>query len=71
MNVLMKKLIAGSQITVKDIEYELYEICDREHASCSDACPVYEKNNGIPYNSQHTNCFCFKDGKSMLEFLRG
>lgn len=71
MNSLIQKLIAGKQITDKDIEDELYEICDREHASCNGECPVYEKNNGIPYNSEHTNCFCFKNGKSMLKFLRG
>lgn len=70
MNIL-EKLIWGGDITKKDIENDLYEMCDREHACCNDDCLVYKMNGGKcvePENSRY-GCDCFKNGKAMLKFL--
>jgi hypothetical protein len=53
------------------IEDRLVNICDNEHFSCSESCPVYRKNNGVPLSVSGDNCVCFKNGKLMLEFLQG
>ena len=66
-----KKKMAAKKVPDEDIEYELYEVCDRTHASCDEDCPVYEKNGSqVPWNADLSNCRCFKDGKAMLAFLR-
>ena len=39
------------------------------HATCSNKCPVYKLNNGIPRDSS-SECQCFKDGLKMLNFIR-
>ena len=53
----------------------LYDICDREHSSCNDACPVYHKNGHSPVNphkpfKENRECDCFKDSGAMLKFMR-
>ncbi len=68
MNTLLKKTINKEEIIDKDIEDELFEVCDREHASCNNECPVYEKF--CPDKSQSWECPYFKNGKKMLEALR-
>jgi hypothetical protein len=75
MNMLLTKAVAKEAIEDRDIEYALFEICDREHSSCNDECPVYEKNRG-PVNPHRSSsagrrgCDCFKNGPAMLKFLR-
>lgn len=64
MNTLVGKLVAKEPITENDLEDALYEICNREHAGCNNACPVFEKLQ------DYRLCNCFKDGKAMLSFLR-
>ena len=70
MNKLLKKLIVKEKVTDRNIADVLYEICEREHSSCSEECPVFEEYGEIPWNKTGENCKCFKDGKKMLEFLR-
>lgn len=74
MTELLEKLIANQPVTDADIASELYDICDRVHASCDSECPVFAKNGGAvgankPFRINR-GCDCFKDGKAMLEFLR-
>lgn len=75
MNELLAKAIAKEEIKDGDIEYALFEICEREHSSCNDECPVYEKNRGCflasgrPFK-ENRGCDCFKNGPAMLKFLR-
>lgn len=72
---LILKLVKGETITDADLEYELYEICDRVHSSCDSECPVYQLNgNKVPDTANdfrvNRGCDCFKSGKNMLEFIR-
>ncbi len=64
MENLIEKLINKEKITDEDIEEELYDICDREHASCNEICPMYNLKN------EKEKCPYFKDGKAMLKKLR-
>jgi hypothetical protein len=48
----------------------LLEICCDEHYSCSDECPVFEANGGIPWTHDLSVCECFKDGEKMAAFLK-
>jgi len=72
-NEIPFKLGKGEKISDSDIANELYEICDREHAGCNNACPVFRLNGsevvkpkkGYPYG-----CACFKSGSEMLKFIR-
>lgn len=52
-------------------EEYLYEVCDREHASCNNYCPVYKLNHSSVVNPTESDygCECFKNGKKMLEFI--
>ena len=70
MNILLEKAIKSEKITKQDIEDTLYEICQAVHASCDEECPVFDKNEGIPWNDDLSNCKCFCNGKAMLEFLK-
>lgn len=72
---LILKLAKGEKITDEDIEYELYQICDRVHSSCDYECPVYLLNGEqVPDTAHNFNvnrgCDCFKSGKKMLAFIR-
>jgi len=70
---LILKLIKGQPLSDADLEELLYDICDGEHSSCNNNCPVYDLNGGwapdtIPiYNH---GCDCFKNGAKMLKFIR-
>jgi hypothetical protein len=70
---LLKKLIAKTAISKKDIEEALCNICDRVHATCDDECPVYALNGSkVPECSDKVHyggCLTFKDGKAMLKFI--
>lgn len=62
-------------ISDNDLISELFEICDVEHASCTDNCPVYKVNGSrIPWgpdmDGEGEICICFKSGKAMLDFLK-
>ena len=71
MDELLVKLVRGEKVSDKDIEQELYYICDSVHASCDIECPVYWVNGAaIPWNKDKSNCRCFKDGRAMLKFIR-
>ena len=72
---LLIKLIRGETITETDITSELYEMCDRVHASCDSECLVYYLNgNEVPDTAKdfkvNRGCDCFKDGKAMLNFIK-
>ena len=69
-NVLIVKLVVGQDVSKQDVIDELWEICDREHGNCNAQCPVYELNGDqIPWNSDSTNCVCFKNGLKMFDFI--
>jgi queuine/archaeosine tRNA-ribosyltransferase len=75
MENLIIKLAKGLKVTEEDIKYELYEICDRVHASCDDECPIYLLNgNKVPDTAKdfkvNRGCDCFKSGSNMLKFIR-
>ena len=65
---LITKLITGQVISTSDIKSELCEICDREHSSCNEDCPVFANMTTIERNDPDF-CQCHKDGKKMLEFI--
>ena len=71
MDILVK-LAMGEQVTDLDIAEGLAEVCDNEHSSCSDNCPVYRMNGGEAPNELQTRkgCDCFGDGWIMLAYLR-
>lgn len=72
----IEKIAIGKQPTEQEIASELYEICEREHSSCNDACPVFRLNGHKVLNNSpkpfHENrgCDCFKNGTAMLNFIR-
>ena len=70
MNILLTQAINEEPITEKDIVGELHEICSSVHASCHEGCPVYELNDGIPWDTDNYNCKCFGNGEKMLKFIR-
>jgi len=77
MNNLLKQVIRnkGKKIDESVIKEELYEICERVHASCCDECPVFEFNNHSVLDTAHDfdvnrGCDCFKDGEKMLAFIK-
>lgn len=72
---LLLKLIKGEKITQKDIEYGLYEMCDRVHAHCDYECLVFRLNgNRVPDTANDFNinrgCDCFKNGNAMFNFIK-
>lgn len=69
MNELILKLAKDEDVTNRDIENELYEICEREHSSCNWECPVYRIAGHIPFIEDLTVCKCFKDGYKMRKFI--
>ena len=76
MNTILKKLIKGEKTYDYDIEEALFQICEDEHSTCNDRCPVYEQNKFQPVGAdkpftENRGCDCFKNGKAMLAFLRG
>jgi hypothetical protein len=75
MNALLEAAINKDKITDAAIEDELYCICEDQHASCNDECPIYEDNGHHPLGykkpfSENRGCDCFKNGKAMLAYLR-
>lgn len=75
MEDLIVTIAKGKQVTDDQIKDELYEICDSVHSSCDSGCPVYRLNgNAVPDTANDFNvnrgCDCFKNGTSMLEFIR-
>ena len=70
MNRLLEKCLAGIPIKQRDVEIELYDICESTHASCNDDCPVFAVKHEIPWNETNDNCECFKNGQEMLKFLQ-
>ena len=76
MKTLITKLARNEPFDNVDIEQALFDICDDEHGSCNDRCPVYEMNNSYAVNNhksfkENRGCDCFKNGQRMLAFLRG
>jgi hypothetical protein len=74
MNKLLKKIIYYEKVTEDDIEEALEGICEDEHYSCSDRCPVYEMNNHSVVKDnrdirENRGCLCFKSGRAMRNFI--
>ena len=74
MKSIIEKLVLSEEITPKDIQDELYEICDRVHASCDTECPVYRLNGNSAVGqdkpfSENRGCDCFKSGAAMANFI--
>ncbi len=71
--MFITKLIEGKEIIDKDLENELYKICEREHSGCflvtNNECPIYAK---VLTDEVKDGCECpyFKDGAKMLKALR-
>ena len=70
MDAILENAINNIPSTEEEIHRALHDICDRVHSSCDDECPVYELRGDIPWNDDHSNCKCFKNGKLMLDFLK-
>jgi hypothetical protein len=78
MNELLLALVKGNRdsVTVNNLIVEsLYDMCDREHASCNDGCLVYLLNNHSPVNPKrgfqfNRGCDCFKNGRAMFDFIK-
>ena len=66
MSILMK-LINNDPISDKDLEEELFEVCDRVHSSCDSECPIYAKFGDLPNGN---DCEFHKNGSAMLVELR-
>ena len=76
MNELLLKLIRGEKVEDKDIDSVLTKICENQHASCNEACPIYAANgNKVPlvkvrcFSQNKMDCQCFKNGAAMRSFL--
>jgi len=57
------------EFKLKDLTDEDYfDICDAQHSSCNDECPVYKllKEKGELLNN---SCPYFRNGKKMKEFV--
>lgn len=68
---VLELVATGQPVSDETLAEELYEVCDREHASCSDECPVYRLNGScIPTSGSGADCLTFKDGRGMLDFIR-
>jgi hypothetical protein len=69
---LVEKVLLGTA-TKEDVYDELYEICDRVHASCDDDCPIHRINGGVLKDGSSYEklygCGCFKNGEKMAAFL--
>jgi len=71
----IEQLVRGKKISKSEIANELYEICDREHSGCSDACPVYRLNGSKapgedkPFE-ENRGCDTFKNGTAMYNFIK-
>ena len=74
MNELLSRAIRGKTITDNVIEDTLEGICEDVHATCNNACPIYEKYGKAPGNDKpfkvNRGCDCFKNGKKMLTMIR-
>lgn len=69
MEEIILKLIFGQPVTESDITDALYDVCDDNHSSCNDGCPVYRLNGGTPPGKNPGNCDCFKNGHAMKQFI--
>lgn len=73
-NNILVLLVKGLPVSRPEVENALYEMCDREHAQCNDACLVYELNGHKPLNGhrpfeQNRGCDCFKNGRVIYDFI--
>jgi len=68
---LIRRLVRGQKPLKRQIQDLLYEVCDDEHSSCNENCPVYALNCG-PVNPSRENCgcACFKSGQRMYDFIK-
>lgn len=72
---IIEKMVKGNKLEQADVETILHDICEDVHASCFDACPVYDLNGGkVPWkpNPDGTGEMCphHKDGASMFQFIK-
>ena len=80
-NLTKDTLYSIPQIIVKRLGdltiEELGDICEENHSSCNDECPVFElskKNypescSGFINHPDGSKCTCFKDGQKMRDFI--
>ena len=61
--------IANGKTTKQDAVDILCGICDDNHSSCNNNCPVYQEFGDIPWNHKGGNCKCYREGKRMLKYL--
>lgn len=66
---LIVALVTGQKVTDKDIQNELYNICDREHASCNSDCPVFALKTKEEQDNLDS-CSTFKNGEKMMNFIK-
>jgi len=76
--MFIMKVIEGDRIKKKDKEEALLEICEREHNSCNDKCPVYKhvlvqevkwSKSDLGAVWEDSACPYCKNGKGMLKAL--
>lgn len=72
---LIEQLVRDGKVSKKEIQNELYEICDRVHSSCTEECPVYRLNGGAAPGQNkpfeiNRGCDTFKNGKAMYDFIK-
>lgn len=70
MNAITNALVRKLPITEAMVEEYFAEICEQEHSSCNNTCPVHDQRDCIPWTKDLSNCRCFKNGKKMLAYIR-
>ena len=65
---IIKKMALKEPISQKDLEGELFEICEANHSSCNPWCPIYEE---VLTEEQQNSCACpyLRSGAKMLTAL--
>ena len=69
---ILKRLVNKEKIILSDQDAVnmLYDICNREHASCNNDCPIYDQVLTLKQREKKT-CPYFNNGNAMLQGLRG
>lgn len=65
---ILKKLIKKEQLTDEDLVVLLNSICEDEHFSCKNDCPIYTELFTVE-QKEESRCPYFKNGEKMLNDL--
>jgi len=67
--LIQKIALSENKELAQAVHADLFDICDREHSSCNNECPIYDKYEGIPRGDSEGECPCFKNGILMFRML--